>query len=167
MRPSIIFQNILLLALAVMLDALAVLAADDYAGAESCLDCHNNMPAAASIHDEAFAGIGKHLLPEGREDYRCEACHGPSGTHARRQSGGPWRLPPAVFHDQHEVTAGNAMCSGCHSESMEGLGPHAQSFHATARRNELSCSRCHGGVAHGLPDWVVELRERQMEERAP
>lgn len=153
----------LLITMLVMLNASAAPGADDYAGSASCLICHNNMPAAASIHDDALTGGAKHLLPERNEAFLCEACHGPSQGHAQRQSGGPWRLPPAVFRSGHDVTAGNAMCSFCHAETMEGLGAHARSFHAAAERNELGCNRCHGGVAHGLPGWVVELSQKQKD----
>ena len=157
----------LLIALTVMFSAPAALAADDYAGSARCLVCHNNMPAAVSVHDQALTGSAIDLLPKGNEAYRCEACHGPSKSHAQRQSGGPWRLPPAVFRNGHDVTVGNALCLVCHTEGMQGLDAHARSFHAVAERNELSCNRCHGGVAHGLPDWVAELRKMQEEERAP
>ena len=151
---------------AILITNAAAWATGDFAGSASCLVCHNNMPAIASVHDEAFAASGKHLLPEGREVYRCEACHGPSIAHAQRQSGGPWQLPPVSFGGQ-DVSDGNAMCSACHADTMDGLGPHARSFHATAERNGLACIRCHGGVAHGLPDWVSDLRKMQEEERAP
>ncbi len=156
-------QKYLLIVLVSIVGTSAALEANDYAGSSACVVCHNNMPAAASVHDEAFAGSAKGLLPKGNEAYHCEACHGPSKAHAQRQSGGPWRLPPAVFSNGHDATVGNAMCSGCHAVAMEGLDAHARSFHATAERNELGCNRCHGGVAHGLPDWVVELSLWQKE----
>lgn len=153
----------LLIALTVMLSAPAALTADDYAGSARCVDCHNNMPAAASVHDQALSGSAIDLLPEGNEAYHCEACHGPSKSHAQRQSGGAWRLPPAAFNSGHDVTVGNALCSVCHAEGMADLDAHARSFHATAEKNVLGCNRCHGGVAHGLPDWVVEMSQAQKE----
>ncbi len=157
-----LFVGLLLLA-----GSVTVQAADEFAGTEQCRVCHNNMSGMVGRHDEVFTGEGKHLLPGGNEEYRCEACHGPSGSHARRQSGGPWQLPPAVFSSEQGVAIGNAMCSECHAEAMKNLDSHARTFHATAQRNELSCNRCHRGVAHGLPQWVVDLRERQKEEQAP
>ncbi len=158
--------RVLTIVLLVIVNAPAAVYAGDYAGSASCLVCHNNMPAEASVHDSALSGSAKHLLPEGDDAFRCEACHGPSKAHAQRQSGGPWQLPPAVFSNGHDPTVGNALCSGCHAVAMEGLDAHAQSFHAAAERNELGCNRCHGGVAHGLPDWVVELSQWQKENEA-
>ena len=155
----------LLMAMILALSIATVHAADNLVGAERCLECHNNMPRSSSVHDKALTGSARHLLPGGDQEYRCEACHGPSGAHAQRQSGGDWQLPPATFRGRNEVAIGNNVCSGCHAETMKDLGAHAKSFHAAAERNELGCDRCHGGVAHGLPDLIIELSQKQEENK--
>ncbi len=150
-----------LIALVVLLQA-AALGADDYAGSERCLECHNNLPEGPSVHDTAFSGDGADWLPKGDSALLCEACHGPSEAHARRP-----RNPPAVSFSEADVSIGNAECTGCHARAMDRLDDHAKAFHATAERNELSCNRCHGGVAHGLPAHIVELRQQQAMEESP
>lgn len=157
MRYTTALGKFALIAFLVALNSSRVEASDEFGGAKKCFVCHNNMPTAASVHDEKMAGNENH----------CETCHGPSKAHAQRQSGGPWKLPPVRFGGQVEVTSKNAMCLDCHFDAMKSLGPPAQSFHAAAERNGLGCNRCHGGVAHGLPAWVVELSQMQKENENP
>ena len=150
-------QKAALMTLMVVLIPVGADAMDEYVGAEKCFVCHNNMPNGASVHDEKLAGSDSH----------CETCHGPSKAHAQRQSGGPWQLPPVRFGGQDEVMSKNAMCLDCHLDAMQNLGPHAQAFHAAGERNGLGCNRCHGGVAHGLPEWVVNFSQKQKENENP
>ncbi len=156
-----------LLALVTLAAWTAAAAADEFAGADRCLVCHNNLPAVTTVHDEAFAGEGRALLPGGDPANRCEACHGPSAAHARPQPGLAWPAPAVVFGGAGDTSPANTPCSTCHAKAMETLDAHARSFHAIAERKELGCNRCHGGVAHGLPAWVIELREQQREGDTP
>ena len=55
-------------------------------------------------------------------------------------------------------------CLNCHQQNAETFAlqsSKARGFHQTTIRNNLSCLRCHRGVAHGVPGWVEAIRKGQ------
>lgn len=126
---------------------LALVAAASHAEPDkeqTCLVCHNVM-------DEIEAG---------HED--CASCHGDSERHTQRQPGGPWPLPAVTFDSDTPVVESNQQCTDCHEMTADVLDkqpPMQQSYHHTGMRRNLSCVGCHQGIAHGLPDWVIETRD--------
>ena len=161
---SPVYAMSMAMTMALLLSGLAVAAEEyspaEFAGVERCLECHSLVSEHESPHLSGSHSDGNREMQTlgAAEAFRCEACHGPSATHAERQHGAPWILPPVSFSGPDKEPA-KAACLECHASEMKELDASAQEFHATARRNELTCSRCHGGVAHGLPDWVVELSQ--------
>jgi len=68
-------------------------------------------------------------------------------------------------HDSH-AGLDVMQCLNCHQQDTETLAlqtPKARDFHKTTIKNNLSCLRCHGGVAHGVPDWIAEIRKQQQQ----
>ncbi len=116
-------------------------------GALSCDACHGvheaQDPASAPdaslavcgrCHDDLLVGEavqGHHPFLE--QDVGCDGCHNPHGDLFSMQCG-----------DCHEFTP----------ETLASQGQRVRQFHVTAMGKELDCARCHGGVAHGVPDWV-------------
>jgi len=67
-------------------------------------------------------------------------------------------------HDSH-ADLDVMQCLNCHEQNTETLATQsskARGFHRTTIKNNLSCVRCHGGVAHGVPEWVETIREEQQ-----
>ena len=96
--------------------------ASEFAGAERCLVCHNNMGDQHSVHlaELEKTGVEGHRgMPlGGAAPFHCEACHGPAAQHAERQQGGPWVLPPVSFADSDA----NPACLECHARQFPDLG---------------------------------------------
>jgi nitrate/TMAO reductase-like tetraheme cytochrome c subunit len=139
---------------------LLILALGQESGIADCLVCHNLMQGEVSVHQQAFSDPQKKLTQENS----CETCHGPSATHAARQHGKPWLKPAIAYTGETDAMEANQPCLDCHADAMLTLEQEAQAFHKTADDNKLYCMRCHGGVAHGLPEWVPALRRTQLEE---
>jgi nitrate/TMAO reductase-like tetraheme cytochrome c subunit len=98
-----------------------------------CFDCHEDINKSEQV-DQAL-----HIIES--DKVSCSSCHDP---HA-----GPETL----------------LCLDCHLQDAETLASQsrkARDFHKTAIKNNLSCLRCHSGVAHGVPDWVAAIREQQL-----
>ena len=152
---------ILLLPLCLAINTVAK--AGEVTTAQQCMVCHNLMDDNGAVHQLAFDGSRREL----EQEHRCEACHGASAAHAARQLGGPWVMPLFNFEPGAPVNESNQACLDCHEKEMPGLEEKALIFHQAGKANDLSCMRCHGGVAHGLPDWVVEMREAQRKDAEP
>ena len=71
----------------------------------------------------------------------------------------------STCHDPHADI--NAMhCLSCHQQNAETIAlqtSKARGFHQTTIKNNLSCLRCHRGVAHGVPGWVIDIRKEQQQ----
>ena len=71
----------------------------------------------------------------------------------------------SACHDSH-AGAEEMKCLSCHLlnvETLAGQPPKARGFHHTTIKNNLSCLRCHRGVAHGVPGWVEEISKKQQQ----
>lgn len=98
-----------------------------------CFDCHEDINQPEQV-EQAL-----HIIEN--DEVSCSSCHDP---HA-----GPETV----------------LCTNCHLQGDESIASQslkAQDFHKTTIKNNLSCLRCHRGVAHGVPDWVAELRKQQQ-----
>ena len=68
--------------------------------------------------------------------------------------------------DCHNSHAGldEVLCVDCHQQNDAALAlqsPKALDFHKAGKKNNVSCSSCHRGVAHGLPDLIERIRKQQ------
>jgi DmsE family decaheme c-type cytochrome len=90
---------------------------------------------------------------EGNHD--CEACHGPSKSHTKRQSDGSRLPPPITFGPGTPIEAQNQACLSCHSDGARFHWP--GSVHDI---EENACVDCH--VLHTANDPVLAL-ETQAE----
>ena len=116
-------------------------AAPEYSkGVRQCMACHREGRELAA-HEILYTTMGitgdpRSPFAEGNHD--CEACHGPSAHHIRRQSDGS-RLPPTVtFADDEPVEKQNEACLSCHNDS--------HLFHWQGSAHDLegnSCVDCH------------------------
>ena len=99
-----------------------------------CYDCHEDKNNAEQA-DQAL-----HIIEN--DQVSCSSCHDP---HAG---------PDAV------------LCIDCHqldAETIARQSRKARGFHKTTIKNNLSCLRCHRGVAHGVPDWVADIKKEQQQ----
>ena len=86
--------------------------------------------------------VGLHIIESGTVS--CTSCHDP---HAKR---------------------GTMLCANCHEQdaaTFAAQSAKAQEFHATMQANNLSCVKCHRGVAHGVPKWVEEMSKQQQQQQ--
>ena len=100
-----------------------------------CVNCHEDKRAQQHIK-------GLHVIEDGKVS--CTDCHNP---HAKLDA---------------------QLCIDCHHQDKETLAKQsskAQSFHATMIEKNLSCLKCHSGVAHGVPSWVEEINQQQKSDR--
>ena len=102
-----------------------------------CYDCHEDKQRAEQ------ADVTLHIIEN--DQVSCSSCHDP--------------------HAGLDVT----LCTNCHQQDAETFARQsrkARGFHKTTIKNNLSCLRCHRGVAHGVPDWVADINkeQRQMDD---
>jgi DmsE family decaheme c-type cytochrome len=86
---------------------------------------------------------------EGNHD--CEACHGPSAHHIKKQSDGSRLPPPVTFSDKEPVEKQNEACMSCHND--------AGRFHWPGSTHELegnACVDCHDVHAPNDPVMALE-----------
>jgi len=122
-------------------------AAHEYSkGVKQCMACHkegSKLPASEIFQTPmGISGDPRAPFADGKHD--CEACHGPSKSHLRRQKDGS-RPPPAItFSDKtpydHDtpVEAQNGVCLGCHDYGAR--------FHWPGSIHDiegLACVDCH------------------------
>lgn len=119
-----------LIALTLTLPSWSLAAGGEYAGADACAGCHEEIGAAfgTSLHAKAWGG---------GYDQACESCHGPGAEHAAS----PSRESIGTFG--REALRGAAEqsepCLGCHADSQE-LAMWDQGIH---RKRDISCASCH------------------------
>jgi hypothetical protein len=150
MKPSPDFARLLKTAPFVLVLLLACIAAGPVAaageeetaeepkyskGVKQCMACHRE-GRQKPAHEIFFTTMGIKGDPnspfaEGNHD--CEACHGPSAHHIRKQPDGS-RLPPTVtFSDKEPVEKQNEACMSCHND--------AGRFHWPGSRGLPRCAR--------------------------
>ena len=103
---------------------------DDVKATSACLNCHKDKSMSQHVK-------GLHVIESGKVG--CIDCHNP---HAKLDT---------------------SLCVSCHRQDQRTLARQsdkAQSFHTTAAENNLSCLKCHNGVAHGVPAWVEDMKQQ-------
>jgi DmsE family decaheme c-type cytochrome len=120
-------------------DAQGSQAEGDYAGDESCLECHEEIYESFWKNNHGVKGDPR--TPAGRNDeFACESCHGPGAVHAEEgESGNILWLNVA---SPEPAAKKSAICLECHTKGKVVLW--ASSEHET---RDLSCVNCHN--VHG------------------
>jgi DmsE family decaheme c-type cytochrome len=121
-------------------------------GVRQCMACHRE-GREKPAHEIFFTTMGITGDPdspfaEGNHD--CEACHGPSADHLRRQPDGSRLPPPVTFSDKEPVGKQNEVCSGCHQGAAQ--------FHWAGSVHDIegiACVDCHD--VHAPNDAVLAL----------
>ena len=94
-------------------------AAAEYSkGVKHCMACHKEGrdKPAHEIFMTKMGVSGDPDSPFADGNHDCEACHGPSKHHTRKQPDGS-RLPPTItFDEKNTVEAQNEVCLGCHND---------------------------------------------------
>ena len=124
-------------------------------GVKQCLACHKEgreKPAHEIFFTpEGITGDPRSSFAEGNHD--CEACHGPSAHHVRKQKDGT-RLPPTVtFSDKEPVEQQNEMCMACHNDGGR--------FHWPGSTHDIEgvgCVDCHNVHAANDPVAAIETQ---------
>jgi len=106
---------------------------DQYAGAETCLMCHDYMaePWAANPHVGQTAALG-----HASGDITCEACHGPAMPHV--DAGGDPELVARRFNAMDAPAVVQA-CLSCHAGSAR----HAAALGSAHTAADVACTDCH------------------------
>jgi len=101
----------------------------DFAGAETCLDCHDDMAAEllqtvhGQLSDYQYPGLA----------IGCEACHGPGAAHAESEDPEDIFLPTAEMGND-----GTDLCLDCHKTG------HTLNWEMSAHaESDVSCLSCH------------------------
>jgi DmsE family decaheme c-type cytochrome len=121
-------------------------------GVKRCMSCHKegkDKPAhEIFLTTMGISGDPDSPFAEGNHD--CEACHGPSKHHLKKQPDGT-RLPPAItFNDKTPVEAQNQVCIDCHDDRSR--------FHWPGSVHDVegnACVDCHS--LHSTTDPVMSL----------
>jgi DmsE family decaheme c-type cytochrome len=120
---------------------------DNYAGSETCMECHEddyasymkNRHGVKSDPRTPAAGLG------------CEACHGPGAAHAESDGEEPIRSLKADADGSAEEKS--AACLQCHNKGKQAL------WHGSEhQRRNLSCESCHN-IHNNYPDNLVTENE--------
>jgi DmsE family decaheme c-type cytochrome len=125
----------------------------DYAGDETCMECHEEIYQGfwTSIH-----GIkGDPRTPAGRnEEYVCESCHGPGATHAEEGEGGNIAYLSADSSESQQKK--NDICLKCHNKGKVAM------WHASEHEiRALSCANCHN-VHQENPKYLAKPTQTEV-----
>jgi DmsE family decaheme c-type cytochrome len=135
-----------------------VAAAHEYSkGVKRCMVCHkeNSDNPASEIFQTPMGLSGDPRAPFADGNHDCEACHGPSKSHLKRQKDGTRPTPAITFDSKTPVATQNEVCLGCHNDDSRFHWP--GSIHDT---EGLACVDCHD--RHKPDDPVLSL-ETQAE----
>jgi len=108
-------------------------------GADTCLECHNDVTPGYS---GAAIFKGKHghrhdkRAPFGTGGLQCEACHGPGARHARSKN--PDSINGLKASSSQTAQERNQPCLSCHQAGAR-IGWHA----STHERSGVACGDCH------------------------
>lgn len=133
-------------------DEEIVATAEYSSGARQCMLCHKegkDLPAhEIFLTPMGIGGDPNSPFAEGKRE--CEACHGPSKSHRKKQKDGT-RLPPAItFDEKTPVEMQNKVCLDCHEDRARFYWP--GSVHDT---EGVACADCH--TVHAPSDPVLSL----------
>ena len=125
----------------------------DFAGDETCMECH----------EEIYNGFWKNIhgikgdprSPAGRnEGYVCESCHGPGATHAEEDEGSDIiSLSPGSPESQQKK---NDLCLKCHSKGKTAMWSASQHD-----MRALSCANCHS-VHQENPKYLAKPTQTEV-----
>lgn len=140
LKSVVVFLILLCFITPVVGDEEITPAAEYSKGAKQCMTCHKE-GKDRSAHEIFLTPMGISGDPDspfadGNHD--CEACHGPSKSHRKKQKDGS-RLPPGItYDDRTPVQTQNETCMSCHDDStmMHWTG----SMH---EEEEVACVSCH------------------------
>ena len=108
-------------------------------GADTCLECHDDVTAGYS-GTAIFKGKHSHRqdarTPFGPGGLQCEACHGPGARHARSKN--PDAINSLKAGSSQTAAERNQPCLACH-ESGARIGWHASAH----ERSGVACADCH------------------------
>lgn len=131
-------------------------AAPEYSkGVRMCMACHREgrEMAAHEVLYTTHGVVGDPRSPFAEGNHDCEACHGPSAQHTRRQSDGSRLSPTVTFRKDEPAEKQNAMCMSCHKGS--------QLFHWQGSAHEVegnACVDCHDLHVADDPVLAVETQ---------
>ena len=124
--------------------------------ARQCMNCHKE-GRDLEAHEIFLTPMGisdaaDSPFAEGNHD--CEACHGPSASHRKKQKDGT-RLSPAItFNADTPVEAQNEVCTSCHTGSV------MLSWQGSMHDEEgVACASCHS--VHVKQDPVLNKLAQQ------
>ena len=121
-------------------------------GVKRCMSCHKegkDLPAH-EIFQTPMGISGDPAAPFAEGNHDCEACHGPSKSHLKRQKDGTRPSPAITFDDKTPVETQNDACLSCHDD--------ASRFHWPGSVHDIegiACVDCHD--LHKENDPVLSL----------
>jgi len=108
-------------------------------GADTCLDCHNDVTpgySGAAIFKGKHGHRADTRAPFGPGGLQCEACHGPGARHARSKN--PDSINGLKASSSQTAQERNQPCLGCHQAGAR------ISWHASVHeRSGVACGDCH------------------------
>lgn len=122
--------------------------AGEYAGAETCLECHADMGDTLAPTPHGKGGFGK------LSDRGCETCHGPAKAHSENPDDAS--LLPSITKWSAAEQA--QTCQQCHSGSSQFFWPEGQ--HA---KRGLTCTSCHS--VHSPLSETAQLHSARADEQ--
>jgi len=128
---------------AVATETAAVLADYSKAGADTCLQCHDQSSTfpVMAIFKSAHGSKNSKNAPFSTAGLQCETCHGAAGEHVvKRLRKGEHRAPMIAFTAQDKLTveAKDNICLSCHQRSS---ATHWQG--SSHQVNNVTCTNCH------------------------
>jgi DmsE family decaheme c-type cytochrome len=125
-------------------------------GANQCMACHREgrNPSAHEVFLSPMGISDAADSPFADGNHDCEACHGPSNSHRKKQKDGSRLSPDVAFNETTPSVRVNEICLSCHNE---GTTIHwAGSMH---EEEEVACSDCH--EVHAVQDPVMDKLAQQ------
>jgi hypothetical protein len=132
----------------VLFCAFGCLKGQEYAGSESCAQCHDKVGGyleskMARTNAEGAQCAGCHMSHLGaglsEPGVACERCHGPAGKHASTNGASPVRTPSKLSPAERDAT-----CAQCHNQQG---ASHVEALAASKCKQvsgeRLWCNSCH------------------------
>jgi hypothetical protein len=139
---------VVLFALCLTVTSSALVLGQEYAGSESCAQCHDKVGAyleskMARTNAEGAQCVTCHMSQLGgglsEPGVACERCHGPAGKHASTNGASPVRTPSKLGAAERDAT-----CAQCHDQRG---ASHVEALAASKCKQvsgeRLWCNTCH------------------------